>query len=238
LFNIELAETNALITKSFKGVTFDQSSEEVITRLKHIGSSSHLILVDHPTFPLAKDKEETLIRHAVKMESGVIEKVVITFSDDRLTYVESRGGTVVNLTGMRSDTPTTYLDYIVYPNDMLFANPNKDIVWFLTAESAHPNLFTWENPYLTDIEHNTGDTRMSDSIPDFIRMGSTFENARQAFEDNSLFTQLEELNGSDPHAQVQLNCFGVEYAGFPRKMEARLLTEQVGLHYKTAYFSQ
>jgi hypothetical protein len=29
------------------------------------------------------------------------------------------------------------------------------------------------------------------------------------------------LDGSDPHAQIQLDCFGIEFAGFPRKLEAR-----------------
>ena len=28
-------------------------------------------------------------------------------------------------------------------------------------------------------------------------------------------------DGSDPFAQLQIDCFGIEYAGFPRKFEAR-----------------
>lgn len=35
------------------------------------------------------------------------------------------------------------------------------------------------------------------------------------------FVHEMELDGSDPNAQLQLNCFGIEYAGFPRKIEAR-----------------
>jgi hypothetical protein len=38
---------------------------------------------------------------------------------------------------------------------------------------------------------------------------------------NSSFTTTEELDGSDPNAQIQINCFGVDYLGFPRKIEAR-----------------
>jgi len=30
-----------------------------------------------------------------------------------------------------------------------------------------------------------------------------------------------DLDDSDPNAQFQIDCFGVEYAGFPRKIEAR-----------------
>jgi hypothetical protein len=30
-----------------------------------------------------------------------------------------------------------------------------------------------------------------------------------------------ELDGNDPNAQLQIDCFGIEYGGFPRKFEAR-----------------
>jgi hypothetical protein len=38
---------------------------------------------------------------------------------------------------------------------------------------------------------------------------------------NSEFTYIEKLDDSDPNAQLQINCFGVDYLGFPRKIEAR-----------------
>ena len=41
------------------------------------------------------------------------------------------------------------------------------------------------------------------------------------FEENAAFINILELDGSDPHAQIQIDCFGIDYAGFPRKIEAR-----------------
>ena len=44
---------------------------------------------------------------------------------------------------------------------------------------------------------------------------------KPVLESNSDFINIEELDGSDPNAQLQINCFGINYFGFPRKIEAR-----------------
>ena len=36
-----------------------------------------------------------------------------------------------------------------------------------------------------------------------------------------MFTFERELGPGDPNAQLQIDCFGIQYAGFPRKFEAR-----------------
>ena len=52
-------------------------------------------------------------------------------------------------------------------------------------------------------------------------MGATFEDLQASLEANSTFTFKQDLDGSDPNAQYQINIFGVNYLGFPRKAEAR-----------------
>jgi hypothetical protein len=61
----------------------------------------------------------------------------------------------------------------------------------------------------------------SNLIPEFIKMGAAIEELRSVFDAKSKFTNTQELDGSDPNAQLQINCFGVDYLGFPRKIEAR-----------------
>jgi len=104
---------------------------------------------------------------------------------------------------------------------MLFADPKNDIVKFLTKEAAHPNLFMWSNPYLISNDDSNPGYNSSAIIPDFLKMGADMDELKPLIEANSTLTQIEELDGSDPNAQVQINAFGVEYAGFPRKIEAR-----------------
>ena len=89
----------------------------------------------------------------------------------------------------------------------------------------HLNLFTWENPYFKSSYKLSLD--ISGKIPDFITMGENINTLKPILEVNSAFTNTEKLDGTDPNAQVQINCFGVNYFGFPRKIEARFGDNQL-----------
>ena len=197
----------------------NESLATVQTKLNDIVATSKVITVKHTVFPLAKDKEQHLICSDIKTETGTISKAVFTFSDDQLTNIEARGNVLESLTTKLTDTAINYMDYTVYQKQMLFFNTKKDIGWILTDEALFSHLFTWENPYL--------DTKRSEALPNtglipaFLQMGATFEDLEAPFEANSTFTLRQDLDGSDPNAQYQINCFGVNYLGFPRKAEAR-----------------
>ncbi len=205
----------------FNDIRFYQPLEEVKPKIKAIAESVKVIAVNEPRFPLADKKETHLICTNVKTAHGTIKKVGFTFSDDQLTYIEARGNAVNALTDHRKDTAMVYLDYEAYFSDLLFANVVKDIAWLLTQESVHPNLFTWENPYLNAKDGDKQEYYESARVPDFIKMGAHIDELRPLLKSKSTLMNEEQLDGSDPYAQVQLNCFGIEYAGFPRKIEAR-----------------
>lgn len=205
----------------FNGIAFGMSQAEVKILLSEISTQVIEINLDSPEFPLAKDQEGHLIGEFVESAKGLIHKVGFTFADDKLCYIEARGNAVKSLIESRSDTARTYLDYKVYFSDLLFANVQKDIVWMLTDESIHPNLFTWENPYIASGTLVDPDYTKSAEIPEFVVMGGSLEELKPQFEAKSLMISEEVLDDTDPNAQLQINAFGIEYAGFPRKFEAR-----------------
>jgi hypothetical protein len=205
----------------FNGIEFGMTQAEVKILLSEISMQVIEINLDSPEFPLAKDHEGHLIGENVESAKGLIQKVGFTFADDKLCYIEARGNAVKGLIYSRSDTAKTYLDYKVYFSDLLFANVQKDIVWMLTEESLHPNLFTWENPYISSGTLVDRDYIKSAKIPEFVVMGASLEELKPQFEAKSLMISEEILDDSDPNAQLQINAFGIEYAGFPRKFEAR-----------------
>ena len=205
--------------QQFNGVNLNESLATVQNKLKDIVASSKVITVKNTNFPLAKDKEQHLICSQLKTETGTIGKAVFTFSDDQLTNIEARGNVLQSLTAKLSDTAMNYMGYEIYQKQMLFISTKKDIAWVLNDEALFCHLFTWENPYL-DIKRrealpNTG------QVPAFLKMGASFDELEAQLEANSSFTFKQELDGSDPNAQYQINCFGVNYLGFPRKAEAR-----------------
>jgi len=205
----------------FNGIHLEDSLETVTKKVTEIASASNTIAIDTPIFPLAESSEHHLVCSSVKTDNGVIESVVFTFADRKLVYIEARGNSYKTFSSKRKDTARTYMDYEVYAEDKLFLNKKKDIAWIMTAEAMHPNLFTWENPYLNADDKTNAKPYHANVIPEFLVMGSSLENLKPVLEANSKFTHTEELDGSDPNAQLQVNCFGVDYLGFPRKIEAR-----------------
>ena len=205
----------------FKDVKLGESLITVKEKLISISETIDVVTINNTRFPLAKDTEEHLICTNIKTENGTIKRAVFTFADDKLCYIEARGNTYNVFVSKRKDTARTYMDYDVYFKDKLFLNKKKDIAWVLNQGSLHAHLFTWENPYLNSDYKTKTVSNSSDKIPAFLKMGASIEAIKPLFEANSNFTNTEELDGSDPNAQLQINCFGVDYLGFPRKVEAR-----------------
>lgn len=205
----------------FNGVMLNESLETVTEKISKISKTVSTISVDEPTFPLANSKEEHLICSQLNTENGMISKAVFTFADDKLVFIEARGNVQQVFASKRVDTASVYLNYDVYTSDLLFLDKNKDVAKIMTQEATHPNLFVWDNPYLK--ENYKRETKPTDSneIPTFLKMGASMDELKPLLEANGAFTNTEELDGKDPNAQIQINCFGVDYLGFPRKMEAR-----------------
>lgn len=205
----------------FNGIQLNESSETVIQKLKEISNTTNLITVKNSIFPLAKTTESHLVCTTVTTMFGTVNKAVFTFADDKLCYIEARGNVVQPFTAHRKDTARIYMDYDVYLKDKLFVAKKEDVVRIVTKEVMHTNLFTWSNPYMETNYKAEQNLNTTSKLPSFLKMGSALDELRPILEANSSFTSEEVLDGSDTNADFQLNCFGVDYLGFPRKAEAR-----------------
>jgi len=203
----------------FNDIKMNESLEKVAKKLSEISKTTNTISVERPSFPLAKTKEEHLICSQVKTDNGIISKVVFTFADDKLKYIQARGNVQEVFTSKLVDTARVYMDYDVYFKQRLFLKKKKNVAWILTKEAMHTNLFAWENPYLNSSSKD--EIKHSNQIPAFLKMGASIDEMKPLLEANSDFTNTEKLDGTDPNAQIQINGFGVNYLGFPRKVEAR-----------------
>ncbi|MCO4822424.1 MAG: hypothetical protein KC469_10170, partial [Flavobacteriaceae bacterium] len=88
----------------FNGVKLNESLEKTVKKLNEISKTIDTISVEHPNFPLAKLKEEHLVCSQVKTGNGIIDKVVFTFADDTLKYIEVRGNVQKVFASKRIDT--------------------------------------------------------------------------------------------------------------------------------------
>jgi len=220
---------SAQAEKLFNDIELGATLKTVKHKLEEISETSKITTINHPNFPLAKKREDHLVCTKIKTGDGLIEVAVFTFADDELTYVEARGNAVETFIASRRDTASTYLDYMFYGKDKLILNKEKDIAWILNDDAMHLNLFTWENPYSDPGFSNDNPKAKSVTIPSFLKMGASVEEMKPLIAANSKFISLEELDGKDPNAQLQINGFGVPYLGFPRKVEARFGDEKLNV---------
>jgi len=205
----------------FNDISLGAPLSIVADKLDKIAESSKIITLDTPSYPLAKNKEVHLVCTNIKTRNGQIANAVFTFADDELTYIASKGNAIATFTSKRTDTAATYLDYSIYSKDKLFLNKSKDMAWIMNDEAMHVNLFAWENPFLDPAYIREQPNDLNTIIPEFLKMGASMEEIKPLIEANSKFISIEDLDGNDPNAQVQINGFGVPYLGFPRKIEAR-----------------
>lgn len=99
-----------------------------------------------------------------------------------------------------------YLDYQVFEYDL---------------------LFTWDTPYLytnDEIEYKS-----FTKIPNLIKMGELMNDVMPLLKSYSLFIEIEKLEETDTMTNTQINYFGIEYAGFPRKFEARFENNKLNM---------
>lgn len=205
----------------FNGLFLEEQLETSIQKLNSISETLTLTEVSTPTFPLAKDKEQHVVCSNIKTPKGEIKEAVFTFADSKLVYIEARGNVYETLASSRIDTARTYMSYDVYVADRLFLDKEQDTAWIITKEAMHTNLFVWNNPYLTSGYKADKTSTSHNQIPKFLKMGGPLDSLKEILSANSKHTFTEVLDGKDPNAQIQINCFGVSYAGFPRKIEAR-----------------
>jgi hypothetical protein len=217
-------ETPAQLNGAFYGVKFEDTLASVKQKLEKQCKKARIISVKKPVYPLAKDSEKHFVCEEIKLDDEMIREVVFAFGDDRLSLIEARGGAFETLTNKAKGEVMNFMKYKAFFADLMVANKSEDAVWLLSAESAHPNLFAWSNPYLPSNKGKKKKYEKSAKIPDLLKFGADIKELMPLFEKQCPLLQVEEIGEpslpTKPKKQIQLNCFGFEYAGFPRKIEA------------------
>jgi hypothetical protein len=220
--------SNGQIASVFSNFKFGDSFDVVQKEVTKISDSTKVIKASKLTFPLSKNTETHLLAYKIKIKEETLGKAVFTFSDNRLSYIEVNGNVYKVFIDNREGNSQRFMHYKVFVNDLLFIDKEEDAAWILTPEATHSNLFTWSNPLLKNYKKKR-DYNPSARIPEFIKMGGAFKTQLLEFKKASKFIQVDSLDGSDPNAQIQINAYGIEYAGFPRKFEARFGNEKLNM---------
>ncbi|MGI9530519.1 hypothetical protein [Lutimonas sp.] len=221
LFLFTALPANAQVTTVLNDVRFYESVDETKHKVDAIAESTQLFSFSSPNFPIAAQLETHLVAKQVIVGSDTLDKVVFTFADNRLTYIQAEGEVINGLGNKTKSEQQTYMHYQIYASDLLFIDLDKDMAWLLTEEATHPNLFTWNNPYLSASENKQVVYNPSVKLPEIVKMGRSVEELLPLIQEQGSLVQVEKLKETPSYSQTQVNGFGIEYAGFPRKFEFR-----------------
>ena len=203
----------------FGPIELGQTMETVAAHLDdHAGEISRFI-PEMVSFPLAEEEEIHWIVKGFTTEDGIVGDMALVFADGHLVFIQGQQGILEQLEAYPEMEYDQYEDYRFYKGESLVLHSERDMAWKLNEAGLHLNLFAWNHPML---EGKSWPEYTQDvQVPDFLEMAAPLSKLEPMLEEASEFIYREELDGSDPNAQLQLNCFGVQYAGFSRKAEAR-----------------
>jgi hypothetical protein len=216
--------TNAQVKGAFAGVEIGDSLVQITGKLKDKCKKQRLVTKILPRFPLANKSEKHFICEGIAVAKTTIAKVVFTLADDKVVLISSKGNAAKALSSKTTSKEIQFLGLRVFRDELAFASKKADTFTILSKEAVHPHLFVWENPFLENDAEFEYEYRKSAERPSFIRFGSTFDDLKPEFEKACPLILIEKEEKpflpSKPKKQIQINCFGYEYAGFPRKFEA------------------
>lgn len=201
------------------GLQLGMTPEAVKAHLAPQGLEPVVRIPEKAAFPLAAETEAHWVVRGYRTAANTLEKMVLVFADGKLVFLEAAGGATALLDTYADAAFQPYEAYRFYQHWSLVANTAEDRLWQLTPEGMHLNLFAWHHPLLDG--DSFPDYPMQVEVPAFLEMGASLQQLEGKLEAASSLIIREELDGSDPNAQLQLNCYGIPFAGFSRKVEAR-----------------
>lgn len=211
-----------LLGEAFGGVAFGDSVADVAGKLEDQCDELKRTVVEQPYFPLARDTQTHLV--ALNVFTAGVEEAAFTFADDALVLVEARGGAVDGLWGALEEEPLDLAGYGLRVEARTVAHSKRDAVWLLGPGALHPHLYLWENPDLPSVVPGAKPFDGSAARPPMLAFGGKLEALLPRMKKASEVTERQEIQQpwlpTEPAVQIQINCYGVVYAGFPRKIEA------------------
>ncbi len=203
------------------GLSSSDSPEAARAKLEARCEGLRSVVVEPPFFPLAAEMEEHLVCRNFSVGNKTVESLALTYADGELSMIYAEGNAAEVISGFAREPLQQYLDFSVSFKELLVMDPAADRAWVLSPAAAHPNLFQWPNPYLA--RSGPADYDSSVKIPGVLGFGKTLEELKPAFDADCAFSHLGTYKVwllNQPDVQQQIDCFGFEFGGFPRKIEA------------------
>ena len=174
-----------------------------------------------PVYPLAGATEHHYLCLGYRYDGGIVDKVIFLFADGTLSQIEARGGAVVAFAPLRSPF-RRFFHLVVYDEGERFASVRDDTVWYLSPAAKQASLLFWSNPYLGDRPGQPKydqSARAPQELEFGAAMGQLLPGLKQACPLLKVNKEGTGTSSQELANRSQIDCYGYEFAGFPRKLE-------------------
>ena len=225
LGGIAHADQPTYLAELLNGVEFGDGIEVVEEKLRSHTSRAQKVAPKETRFPLAEESEVYwTARDLVTSAGDSLSHVALTFADGTLALVEMRGPGVSAIVERAGEKDFSLAQWEVYLPERLVATESHDHAWILREDALHPHLFLWSNPSIAIGSSQYSPATDSAAIPAALAFGADLEDVYLRLAEvtpHRVQREIDEvwLPGS-PKSQIQIDCYGVPYAGFTRKVEA------------------
>lgn len=178
-----------------------------------------------PKHPLAAGSETHLICHGLRDGAErTFTAASFIFGDEALVLVQVVGGQAVeSLQRRAAGDSVQYGGFEIFADAGLVISVGQQSVWWLRPDDIHPHPFLWSDPALGRGASDAHPERSAGLPPELV-FGASPAATRSRLEGQCATLVERRLPrptlASAPDVQVQIDCFGLPYAGFPRKVEA------------------
>ncbi|MBX3431283.1 MAG: hypothetical protein KF779_16980 [Hyphomonadaceae bacterium] len=178
------------------------------------------IAVLNTRFPFASNSEVHLRCRNLTLANGRSGgDAVFTFADESLIMIETHG----EPSAIAPDTApaTTIAEYEVFMPQQILLNRRTRQAWIVATPALASIALSWVNPAWTD-DHPVAPSDPF-TMPAQIIFGAALSNIEASLEGVCDLMQIQTIEDiwldTTPTIQQQLDCYGVEIGGYPRKLE-------------------
>lgn len=213
------------IDKLFTNISFEKKMTDIESILQSHCRELKKVESHQPTLPIANKSEQILICNDYPVnENHIIEEIAFVFGDNDLFMVEIRKGGMAAIEPFLSGAPFTFNHLSIFIKEMTITDHQKDITWLMTPEALHSHLFLRPIPQLAANQNLLIASNPSVKPLDLLAFGKPMDALLKQFEAQCSMIMIQPIASpwlaSKPKKQSQINCFGIEYAGYTRKIEA------------------
>jgi len=202
------------------GASLDDVRASIVPFADHV----EVVPVSPPRHPLASEDETYLVCRGLRTGSGeVVASAVYTFCDGALVVAE------IETAGLADRTPTEGEQVIAFPPFVVdlatftVTHLEQDRAWILSPDAAHAHAFLWSSPDGLRARGVDGDAHAM-ALPASLPLGASIDDVAPLLDAACVATMRRDIAdvwlATEPEKQVQIDAYGLSYAGLPRKVEA------------------